>query len=210
MKLKLFIPVVLLSTGTIFNQAALAENYVNRNPVVANASNTAKIVNIRRLLEVSGVKSMIPNLLNQTIVKERTANPDIPQEYWDAVSEEIRPDELLEAMVPIYDKYFSNAEIRQMIAFYSTPVAKKITSKYPQILEKFTGESRIEASDYKKYFTDEEIEYLNAFENSRVGKKLTEVSSQMQKDLYEAGSKVGIEAAKRAVDKIINQNSSVY
>ncbi|WP_244142171.1 DUF2059 domain-containing protein [aff. Roholtiella sp. LEGE 12411] len=36
-------------------------------------------------------------------------------------------------LIPVYAKYFTNEDIKQMIAFYETPLGKKTISVLPQI-----------------------------------------------------------------------------
>lgn len=43
------------------------------------------------------------------------------------------PDALIDLAVPIYDKYFSDDDIKSMLAFYATPVGKKMVQVLPQL-----------------------------------------------------------------------------
>ena len=38
-------------------------------------------------------------------------------------------------MVPIYDKYYTEEEINQIIAFYNSPVGKKMISTMPLVMQ---------------------------------------------------------------------------
>jgi len=44
-------------------------------------------------------------------------------------------DELLDLMVPVYQKHFTKADIDAMIAFYSTPTGEKILRDMPAIMQ---------------------------------------------------------------------------
>ena len=55
--------------------------------------------------------------------------------FWQEFSQEINPEELVNLTVPIYDKYFTWDEIRQLINFYETPTGKKIISTLPAIMD---------------------------------------------------------------------------
>jgi hypothetical protein len=63
----------------------------------------------------------------------RTIFPQVPPEFWDKMQEQLNPEDLLELVVPIYDKHFTEEDIQGMIAFYRSPVGQKLTSELPQI-----------------------------------------------------------------------------
>jgi hypothetical protein len=42
-------------------------------------------------------------------------------------------DEMLQAMVPVYQKHFTRGDLESLTAFYSTPVGQKILHEMPQI-----------------------------------------------------------------------------
>ena len=45
-----------------------------------------------------------------------------------------QPDELANLVVPIYDKYYSDEDIRGLIQLYQTPLGKKMLSTLPQVM----------------------------------------------------------------------------
>jgi uncharacterized protein len=49
---------------------------------------------------------------------------------------------LLDAAVPIYDKYLSDDEIKGLIQFYQTPLGRKALSVLPQITIDMQGEGQ--------------------------------------------------------------------
>jgi hypothetical protein len=66
---------------------------------------------------------------------QRAANPLIPDVFWDRFLKRARDKrgEFLEALVPIYDRYFSLADLNELIRFYGSPLGKKLLSATPQI-----------------------------------------------------------------------------
>ena len=103
----------------------------------------AKKADIRQLLEITGAA----NLATQTMDDmEKTMRPMIagalpPGEYRDKLVdlffEKFRskrtPDHLMEVIIPIYEKYYSDDDIKELIAMYQTPVGRKMLSMLPQI-----------------------------------------------------------------------------
>lgn len=45
--------------------------------------------------------------------------------------------EILEQMVPIYQRHFTSADVQALMAFYSTPVGKKFLHESPKLMAEF-------------------------------------------------------------------------
>ena len=103
----------------------------------------AKKADIRQLLEITGAA----NLATQTMDDmEKTMRPMIagalpPGEYRDKLVdlffEKFRakrsPEHLMDIIVPIYAKYYSDDDIKELIAMYQTPIGRKMLNTLPQI-----------------------------------------------------------------------------
>ena len=61
--------------------------------------------------------------------------PQIPEDFWTDFRNEVNAKELTDLVVPIYAKHFSHDEIKQLIAFYNTPIGKKLVALQPQIMQ---------------------------------------------------------------------------
>ena len=80
-------------------------------------------------------------MMNDTIEEQvggmRVMRPDIPADFWKEFALELKrqvnPQELMDRIVPIYDRHFSEQEIRQLIAFYDSPLGRKISATLPEI-----------------------------------------------------------------------------
>ena len=95
----------------------------------------------RKLMQVVGTSGVLKQILDDTIEQQiatmRRLRPELPDRFWDQFTSDFKrdanPDELIDLMVPIYEKNFSHDEIQQLLVFYSTPLGKKITSTLPEI-----------------------------------------------------------------------------
>lgn len=107
----------------------------------------AKEADIRSLLEVTGAKAL---MLQRMASMEGTLRPLLvnsfpPGEYRDKLIElffeklhsKADSQTLIALVIPVYDKYLSDEEIKGMIQFYSTPLGKKVI----EVLPKLTAES---------------------------------------------------------------------
>ncbi len=95
----------------------------------------AKQRDIRRLLDLTGSGKLGVRVAGQMIDQFRTLHPNVPGEFWDEFKKEIKPDELNELVVPIYEKHFNHDDILELIRFYQSPVGQKLTTALPQITQ---------------------------------------------------------------------------
>ena len=96
---------------------------------------------VLRLLDAMGSVKTMTQVLDQTIAVQAEyfakLRPDIPADVMaDLVSEgkkEAKPQELLDLLVPVYQKHFSASEVRALLAFYQSPAGRKLALETPKI-----------------------------------------------------------------------------
>lgn len=101
----------------------------------ANAITEAKEKDIKALLSVMGVSSMAnqmaDSMVSIAISKEKKRYPDLPKNVEYALSKAIHEVVLAQApeldnmTVPLYDKYYTHDEIKQLIVFFNSQVGRK-------------------------------------------------------------------------------------
>ncbi|MFL6436340.1 MAG: DUF2059 domain-containing protein [Terriglobales bacterium] len=108
-------------------------------PVSPNASaatrpeQDAKRAEIRKLIELTGAANVSADALRQIIAPLRSGFPQVPDAFWDSFVKEVRSDELIDLVVPIYDKYYTLEEIRDLTRFYQSPVGQKTIKVLPKL-----------------------------------------------------------------------------
>ena len=100
---------------------------------------------IEKLVEMTGTiqnaMTVLDRMLPQMIEVIRKANPEIPQQVLDALANDGKEEfhkalpELIEPMIAIYDKNYSADEIRQLLAFYQSPLGRKMIARMPEITQ---------------------------------------------------------------------------
>ncbi|MEN8929282.1 MAG: DUF2059 domain-containing protein [Flavobacteriales bacterium] len=90
---------------------------------------------IKELLELTGSGKLGLQVMNQLVENFKKAFPDVNQNFWDEFMKEINPDDLINMVIPVYEKYYTSAEITQLIAFYKTPIGQKTIAATPQITQ---------------------------------------------------------------------------
>lgn len=116
-----FLPLFLLISISV--SGALAQS----------APDSAKIQDIRKMLILTGSAKIGIQVMRQMIQYQRQANPSIPAEFWDDFMRSVNPNELIELIVPIYDRHLSHEDIKAIIAFHNSPAGKKLIAAQPQI-----------------------------------------------------------------------------
>jgi hypothetical protein len=90
---------------------------------------------IRRVLEVTGAQRMMLQVAGQMIASFKKAHPDVPEEFWSRFEEKFGSAELIDQLVPIYDKYYSKEDLDGLLAFYESPVGQKVLKTMPQVMQ---------------------------------------------------------------------------
>ena len=105
------------------------------------ATAQTKTENIVELLEVSGVKQNLRPMMRQMIAMIKTGSEfdEVPNEYWEEVTSEQNVNKMIELYIPIYDKHYTEKEIKDMIAFYKTETGRSMVKKMPALLQESMG-----------------------------------------------------------------------
>lgn len=125
-----------------------------RTPAAQTAQTTekkidpAKEADIRKLLELTGATtSMELTMQNmEKNIKPVLANSLPPGDYRDKLvtlffekfHSKMDLQKLLDLAVPIYDKYYSDADLKGLIQFYQTPLGQKTVKALPSLMGELT------------------------------------------------------------------------
>jgi uncharacterized protein len=108
----------------------------------------AKRQDVLRLLDLTGA-FRIGQLFSSTIVRQmtdalRSARPDIPTDVMDILPKAV--DEVIAAemtaaggfadlVVDVYQRHFTHEDVRGLIAFYETPLGRKLSAELPAMTQ---------------------------------------------------------------------------
>jgi hypothetical protein len=108
------------------------------------AHDAAKVVLIRQLLTMTRAADLAMSAIESGIPAQRAANPRIPAVFWDRFLTEAgkRRGDFETMIVTVYERHFSSDEIRQLIAFYQTPIGKKMIAELPAVMQESTEAGR--------------------------------------------------------------------
>ena len=138
----------------------------------------AKMKDIRSLLELVGARDAIEESASAATeqyrqkVLETSANSDRAQAFTNAYLAEFQKkfdaDAVTGQLVGIYDKHFTDDEIRGLLEFYGSPLGQKLASEMPKISREAQMTARTASSQAARLaWQDLRAEYPNAGENVR-------------------------------------------
>ena len=94
----------------------------------SSSSSTGKRGLVMNLIESSGAREQMNQIFSQIIAQA-------PPEDAQKVRELINIDEMIGRLVPVYEKYFSEEELKNLTAFYQSPLGRKLLMATPVIVE---------------------------------------------------------------------------
>jgi hypothetical protein len=100
-----------------------------------HASDSAKVQDIRRFFKLTNVAELSFADIKNNAELQRRANPQIPNEFWTELLKELKPEDFIERMIPIYDKHFSHEDIKAWITFFESPAGQAFLKNQRLVLQ---------------------------------------------------------------------------
>lgn len=129
-------------------QAALAALLLGAINVLAQAApqqqvDPAKAADIRRLLELTGTKRLMEQMMNTAsdqlkssfakALPQNERSQKIVESFLQKFHARFNSEMLAEQVIPIYDKHLSAEDIKGLIQFYESPLGQRMVAALPQI-----------------------------------------------------------------------------
>jgi uncharacterized protein len=99
------------------------------------AQTPANNEHVKKLLELTGSGKIGVQIIQTMISSYKKEMPTVPAEYWDNFMKEVNADTLIDMIVPVYKKYYSDEDITALITFYESPVGQKVVKSMPLITQ---------------------------------------------------------------------------
>lgn len=122
------------------------------------AQTAATKEHVKTLLELTGSGKLGMQVMNNMMGTLKKSMPDVPTKFWDEFMKGVNPETLVELVIPIYQKHYSDEEILQLMDFYKTPLGKKVLEKTPLISQ----ESYAVGSEWGKTLGEQVVKKLKA------------------------------------------------
>jgi hypothetical protein len=104
---------------------------------------------VKELHELDDALKGFDASLKRSIDGFRKQKPNIPDTVWDAAIEDARQEfvallpDLEEPIIAIYDANYTADEIKQLLAFYRSPIGQKVIAQSSQIEEQTTAVAKV-------------------------------------------------------------------
>ena len=136
-------------TAPVVNPPVVAPPVVNapvvNPPAVAPEGSTIdpdKKALILQFMDVFGTRQALTNNFSTMIAQIAKDKPDEAQ----TISQRVKVDEIIDRLLPIYDRNFTADDLKAFIAFYGSPAGQKLIQTIPKLMK----ESVIESIKYMR------------------------------------------------------------
>jgi len=134
---------ILLSAVFIFTIKAFSQTPATRE-------------HIKSLLELTGSAKLGIQMMENVIATYKKSLSTVPDQFWKDFLAEAKSDSLIDLIVPVYGRHFSDEEVVQLIEFYKTPLGRKVIEKLPFI----TQECYVIGEEWGKKLSEQVIKKL--------------------------------------------------
>lgn len=90
---------------------------------------------VEKMLELTGMEKLMTQMKGQMIAAFQKELPDGTQDFWDRIKKKMDMHELIEKIIPVYDKYYTLEDLKAINAFYESSAGKKILATLPQVMQ---------------------------------------------------------------------------
>ena len=111
---------------------------------------------IKTLLDMMGAGKIGVQVMENMLVTFKKSIPNVPNEVWDEFMKEVKPETLIDLIIPIYAKHYTDEDVIQLIDFYRTPLGKKVIEKMPLISQ----ESYLVGAEWGKKLGEQAVRKL--------------------------------------------------
>lgn len=90
---------------------------------------------VRKLMEVTGAADAGMQVLNGMLPALKQMAPNAPDEFWTEFMSEIHPETMIDMIVPIYQRHYSEEDVQAAIDFYTSPAGKRFIAKQGVVMQ---------------------------------------------------------------------------
>ncbi|MEO8201922.1 MAG: DUF2059 domain-containing protein [Gemmatimonadota bacterium] len=96
---------------------------------------STKLAVVRELLRTSHAAEQILAGIENALDAQKKASPQVPEAFWTEFVERAKSSvsELVEMLVPVYDREFTIEDLRGLMVFYQSPLGRKMLEAQPRI-----------------------------------------------------------------------------
>jgi hypothetical protein len=101
----------------------------------AQTTAPSKEEKVRQLLVIMRTGDIGVQIVDQMIDAFKENMPDAPEAFWTGFRAKVKPNELIEMLVPLYMKHLETSDVDELIRFYSSPAGQHFLDKQPVMMK---------------------------------------------------------------------------
>lgn len=90
---------------------------------------------VRRLMALTGAGEMGVQVVHQMVPELKRILPEAPEQFWEDFVADARPEDLVDLVVPIYQRHFSEEDVQAAIAYFSSPAGRRMVEKQGVVMQ---------------------------------------------------------------------------
>jgi uncharacterized protein len=147
---------VAIQGGSPGSVQAAAQSPTNKQNLTKVSIDPVKDADIRALLELVGARDQVQESVHQTAEQYRerlltsVPNSDKGQSFVNTTINEYEKrydvDRVNEQLIALYDKHYTDDEIKSLLQFYGSPLGQKVAAESPKIFREIQETTRSEAA----------------------------------------------------------------
>jgi len=95
----------------------------------------AKHEEIKELIAITHVEESFKALVPEIFKQLKSTFPQVSEKEWGLLQTEFDVMQLVEVLIPIYERHLSREDVQALLAFYRTALGQKLISIMPQIMQ---------------------------------------------------------------------------
>ncbi|WP_300686122.1 DUF2059 domain-containing protein [Chryseobacterium sp.] len=129
-----------------------------------NAFSQSNEAKVRELISITRSDRMLSIGFKEFMDHYNNKYKDLPDNFWDEFKKDMAPERIVTLYIPIYKKYFSDADIDELIKFYKTPAGQKLIKNMPSLMTESTQVTNNFVEAFNKKVNDKINEHYH-FQN---------------------------------------------
>lgn len=138
---------------------------------------------ILELLEVTGAKQNLEVMASAMRENLKTQIPDITEPILQEVNNALNYDSLAYIIIPIYAKHWSTQDLKDMVAFYRSPLGQRMLKEMPAILKESMAASMQRGKDLGARLYEKVQQLKQAQQDSLPSKNEVEEKQPLSDDI---------------------------
>jgi hypothetical protein len=90
---------------------------------------------VEKMLRLTGMEKLVTQMEHQMISAFQKQIPDVSEDFWSRFEKKMNVRELIEKIIPVYDKYYTLEDLKAVNAFYESPAGQKVLATLPQVMQ---------------------------------------------------------------------------